>query len=138
MLFDLGSQAAQFLSRYRHAYTPQRPELATPVRNPSPPTPSPPVRRLPADGTASIGLMMVSKERFSRLAGGLKVDEGLYLEEPLRVEVIERWHQQGLSRGVTDDNYRSHFDIDRHEYVYLRLGPGRGALRSEQDFTRLE
>ena len=82
--------------------------------------------------------MMDSRERFSRVARGLPVDRMLYLEEELRQEVLERWYREGLSRSVTEDNYRDFFGLDKQEFMWLDLEPKKGKLRSKEDFEQLE
>ena len=81
---------------------------------------------------------MDSRERFLRTARGRPADRVAYLEEPARSEVLERWYEEGLSRCVTEDNYREFFGLDRYDYIYLPLEPARGTLRSREDFESLE
>jgi len=81
---------------------------------------------------------MNSRDRFLQVARGQGVDRVPYLEEELRKEVLERWYGEGLSRSVTENNYREFFGLDRYEYIYLDLEPRRGGLRSKEDFKRLE
>ena len=82
---------------------------------------------------------MNSRERFLQVARGQPVDRVPYLEEELRPEVLARWYGEGLSRHVTEDNYREFFGLDRYEYVYLPLeSSSKGTLRSREDFERIE
>lgn len=82
---------------------------------------------------------MDARERFHRVAQGQPVDRIPYLEEVIRKEVLRRWHREGLSRSVTEENYRQFFNLDRHEYFYLGLEPPfHGSLRSRRDFERLQ
>jgi len=82
---------------------------------------------------------MDARERFHRVAGGQAVDRVPYLEEVIRVEVLRRWHREGLSRDVTEENYRRSFGLDKHEYSYLAMQPPfRGSLKSRRDFQRLQ
>jgi hypothetical protein len=81
---------------------------------------------------------MDSRERFKRVSQGLNVDRVPLFEEETRPEVLSAWHRQGLSRDVTEENFRAFFSIDRLEYIYLWFEPRPGALRAGSDFQRIE
>ncbi|MDP3061718.1 MAG: uroporphyrinogen decarboxylase family protein, partial [Chloroflexota bacterium] len=82
---------------------------------------------------------MDARERFLRVAQGQPVDRVPYLEEAIREEVLRRWRREGLSRSVTEDNYRQFFGLDKHEYFYLAMEPPlHGSLKSRHDFQRLQ
>ncbi len=63
---------------------------------------------------------MDGRSRFRGVMRFEDVDRIPYFEEPLRDEVLDAWHRQGLARG-TDP--QSTFHLDRHELVEPELGP---------------
>jgi hypothetical protein len=80
---------------------------------------------------------MNARDRFLAVMDGRPVDSIPFFEEEIREDVLAAWRKQGLPATVTADNYRSHFGLDRLEYISTRFSPPEGRMEGADALRRI-